>query len=516
VMLLMVPAALVGKAFGSVSALAVARILTVGADTANVILAGLLVRHRGALAAGIASGVYAVYPAALNASQSLFLEPWLNLFCLLGAVLLFDRDRVAGLPGSDGPEGRARGPLWAGVCFGFAAAVKIWAAVPALVAWVVCLAARRGRVSFAGGFVAGFAVPCLPFEILAPNGFGQTVFVSELVQATHGRVGPNPRVADITGIIGLTSAGVDPEIWAGLIAAGVLLLLVATAWLRGRRVGSKATALDWFALVSSFAVIGMLFSPSEWYVHYAAFAGPFLVVLVALSAARLFTPRTTPRKPRREKPERKPRPEKPGRKPRRIRLIHLAAVFTVLAVAAMGVADGFAVTTLYPATNLSEASAFIPPGACVLTDTVAATIAIDRFSASSPGCPALVDTVGTLIATTHGQDFNHGPGPLEADTQYWQQAFEHAEYVWLVGNNGYTGARIAWTPALYTYFVSHFRLIGLASSSFSGAADVPGGGLYLRTSDMKSGLRRPPSRPERGEPHLRLAKQNGAKRVGDR
>jgi hypothetical protein len=176
----------------------------------------------------------------------------------------------------------------------------------------------------------------------------------------------------------------------------------------------------------------------------------------------------------------------------------------VLAVAAMGVAGGFSVTTLYPATNLSAASAYLPPGACVLTDTVAATIAIDRFSASSPGCPAVVDTVGTLIATTRGQDFNHGPGPLQADTRYWQQAFEHAEYVWLVGNNGYTGARIAWTPALYAYFVSHFRLIGLASPSFSGAADVPGGGLYLRTSDMKSGLRGGPSRAGRGESRFRL------------
>jgi hypothetical protein len=514
VMLLMVPAALVGKVFGSVSALAVARILTVGADTANVILAGLLVRHRGVLAAGVASGVYAVYPAALNASQSLFLEPWLNLFCLLGAVFLFDRDRVTGLPGSGLPDGRSRRALWAGVCFGFAAAVKIWAAIPALVAWVVCLAARRGRVQFAGGFVAGFAVPCLPFEILAPNGFGQTVFVSELVQATHGRVGPNPRVADITGTIGLSSVGVYPRIWQGLTAAGILLLLVLIAWLRGRRTGSKATALDWFALVGTFAVTGMLFSPSEWYVHYAAFAGPFLAVLVGLSAGRLFAPRVTPRKPRREKPERKPRPEKPGRKPRRIRLIHVAAVFTVLAVAAMGAADGYVVTTLNPATNLSVASAFLPPGACVLTDTVAATIAIDRFSASSPGCPAVVDTVGTLIATTRGQDFNHGPGPLQADTRYWQQAFEHAEYVWLVGNNGYTGARIAWTPALYTYFASHFRLIGLASSSFSGAGDVPGGGLYLRTSDMKSGLHRRPSRPERGETHLRLPGRHRGKASG--
>jgi hypothetical protein len=461
--LLMVPAALGGKAFGSAWALAAARVLTVGADTANVVLAGLLVRHRGPLAAGVASGGYAVYPAALNASQSLFLEPWLNLFCLLGAVLLFDGDRVSGF----GPErhGRGRrGALWAGVCFGFAAAVKIWAVFPALIAWVLCLTVRRGRRSFLGGFVAGLAVPCLPFEILAPGGFGRTVFVSELVQATHGRVGANSRVTEITGIIGLSSAGVNPRTWLGYTAAAVLLLFVITAWLRARRAGSRATDLDWFALVATVVVTGMLFSPSEWYVHYAAFAGPFLLVLVGLSAARLFSAGTV----------------KPGKKPRRIRLIPVAAVFAVLAIAAMAAADGDNITTLSPGRSLQRASVLIPPGACVLTDTAAATVVIDRFSARSPGCPAVVDTVGTLIATTRGQDFLGGPGVLRADTQVWRQAFQQAQYVWLIGNNGFTGARIAWTPALLGYFLTHFRLIG-GVSSYPGAGDVPRGGLYVRS-----------------------------------
>jgi alpha-1,2-mannosyltransferase len=472
-MLLMVPAALLGKAFGSMSALAVARILTVGADTANVVLIGLLVRHRGPLAVGVASGGYAVYPAALNASQSLFLEPWLNLFCLLGAVLLFDGDQITGLADSGGRKRRTRGALWAGVCFGFAAAVKIWAAGPALVAWVLCLTARRGRLSFAAGFAAGLAVPCLPFEILAPGGFGRTVFVSELLQATHGRVGASPRVADITGIIGLSGAGVNPRIWQGVTAAAVLLLLVVAAWLRARRTGSRATALDWFALVTTIVVTGMLFFPSEWYEHYAAFAGPFLMVLLGLSAARLFTPR----QPQLDKPSH----DKPRTAHRWSRLVTAAAAFTALAIAAMGAADGHTATTLYPATSLRGASALIPPGACVLTDTASATIAIDRFSARSPGCPVVVDAVGALIATTHGQDFVAGAGVLQADTQAWQQAFQHADYVWLIGRDGYTGARIAWTPALHAYFTSHFTLIAMPSS-FRGARNVPRGGLYIRKS----------------------------------
>jgi hypothetical protein len=163
-----------------------------------------------------------------------------------------------------------------------------------------------------------------------------------------------------------------------------------------------------------------------------------------------------------------------------------AAVVAVLAVAAMGAADGYAVTKLYPARDLSAASALIPPGACVLTDTASVTIVIDRFTARAPGCPALVDAVGTLIATTDGRDFVTGPAGLAADTRAWQVAFSHAEYVWLIGNNGYTGARIAWTPALHAYFTSHFRLIGLPAS-FRGLDNVPGGGLYVRTSPPPAG-----------------------------
>jgi hypothetical protein len=37
-----------------------------------------------------------VQPDAITAAHTLLLEPWLNLFCLAGAVLVFDGDRVAG------------------------------------------------------------------------------------------------------------------------------------------------------------------------------------------------------------------------------------------------------------------------------------------------------------------------------------------------------------------------------------------------------------------------------------
>ena len=86
--------------------------------------------------------------------------------------------------------------------------------------------------------------------------------------------------------------------------------------------------------------------------------------------------------------------------------------------------------------------------------------------------------MGTLIATTNSQDLYGSPSVSARDTAAWQTAFEHAQYVWLYGNRGYTGARIIWTSSLHAYFVHHFRLIGLRSS-FRGSKLVPGGGLYV-------------------------------------
>src|SRR5439155_15216725 len=62
--LLMVPAALAGKVAGTAWGMAAGRVLATLASAAGITLAGLLVRHRGALAALVACGVLAVATAA--------------------------------------------------------------------------------------------------------------------------------------------------------------------------------------------------------------------------------------------------------------------------------------------------------------------------------------------------------------------------------------------------------------------------------------------------------------------
>ena len=84
--LLMVPAALLSKVTGTAWGMAVGRILTAIVGAAAVTLAGLLVRHRGVLATVIVCGISAIYPDSIQAAKTVLVEPWLVLFCLIGAL----------------------------------------------------------------------------------------------------------------------------------------------------------------------------------------------------------------------------------------------------------------------------------------------------------------------------------------------------------------------------------------------------------------------------------------------
>ena len=119
--LLMTPVALLARVTGTDWGLAVARILTMLVGAAGVALAGLLVRHRGVLAALIACGVVAIYPDSVASAHTLLVEPWLVLFCLAGAVAVFDGDQITG---------SRRRLIWGGVAFGFAGVIEAWAIIP--------------------------------------------------------------------------------------------------------------------------------------------------------------------------------------------------------------------------------------------------------------------------------------------------------------------------------------------------------------------------------------------------
>jgi alpha-1,2-mannosyltransferase len=454
--LVMAPVALLAKVTGTAWGLAIARLLTAAADTACVAVLGLLVRHRGPVAAGIACGIYAVYPDALVAAHTFLLEPWMNLFCLIGALLVFDGDHLA----------QGRRLAWGGAAFGLAAAVKLWALVPLAVLGL--LVARRPRRFglLAAGAVAGLGAPVLPFLALAPAGLTKDVVVSQFVRANLAHAAPLPRLTNLAGLSLFPHLPSRVGVAALLAVAAVVAVGYMAACWAGARLPS---ALDCYALAGLAAVTGMLLWPYGYWPHYGAVAGPFIALVLALPAGLL-------------------RPAE-----HRHQIVPLIAVCTVAAmvIAALGLRQFAAETRLHAPTSLAaQADRLIPPGSCVLSNDPSLTVSAGRFVPAtpatpatpaipaSPGCPAMVDAYGTLLALTDGRKMFATPQEVRSVTALWYAGFARAPYVWLeTGSQG----QIPWTPALYAYFTSHFRLLGLVNGSgVAGAHDVPEGGLYVR------------------------------------
>ena len=455
--LLMVPVALLAKVTGTAWGLAVARILTVCADTANVVLLGVLVRHRGPITAGVACGLYAVYPDALVAAHTFLLEPWLNLCCLAAAALIFDGDRPAAAD--------TRRLALGGAAFGFAVAVKIWALVPLAVAGLVVVAGtRRVRpaLALAGGAVAGLGVPLAPFAVLAPGGLARGVLVGQLVRNASGGRDLTGRLAGLAGAQGLLSlpARFPRPLLLAVIGAAIAGLYAA-AYLAARR---GPAALDVYALLGAVAVTGMLLWPRLYYPHYGAFDAPFLALAVALPAGQLSGGLLS----------RAPLPGGPLAASRAT--VAVVAAVLAAAVAAGGVGQFRAESRLAGTPVAAAADRLIPAGACVVTNDSAYTVAAGRFYSDVAGCPAMTDSFGTLIAMTSGHPRDASAAMLAPVVALWQATLQRASYVWLTGD---TVAQIPWTRQLDSYFLSHFRLIGFAGPA-TGYRCVPRPGLYIR------------------------------------
>ncbi len=434
--LLMAPIALTAKGLGTAGALAIGRVVTVLASTAGVALAGLLVRHRGVLATVITCGLLAVYPDSVAAAKTVLLEPWLVLFCLLGALAVFDRDRLAG----------DRRLLLGGLAFGFAGAIKVWAILPVLVIGV--LAARQPRRAgfFAAGVAAGFLVPVLPFAAAAPRTFYDSVVVAQLVRVDLVRIPLGQRLTDITGLSHLQNA---PGVLLAVMTIVILALTVGASVAATRLSRCRPALLEWFALGTSGLVVVAFLWPSDFYYHYAAFLAPFLGMAIGLPVARLVTALAA------LPAERLPRFARGGRagfllRPR-------GALWVAgLVVAACAVSQTYSESSLSTAVQPSAIAAIrtmIKPGACVLSDQVSYAMAADRFVSRSPGCSLMVDGVGTDYALSRGRNGLTGAGDSPRVMAIWMSAFRSAQYLWLTS---VSARRIPWTPQLRAYFLSHF------------------------------------------------------------
>jgi alpha-1,2-mannosyltransferase len=441
ILLLMTPVALLAKVTTTAHAMAAARLLTVAASTACVPLAGSLLRYRGTFVTLVTCGVLAVYPDDITTAHTLILEPWMNLFCLIGVRLAVRRGRLAS-------PGRL---VWAGVAIGFAGAVKYWAALPALVLLVVCLVTVREvrRVlGYALGVLAGFLIPVLPFALMAPSVFLRSTLADQAVRA-GSYVPVSLRLAHITGLIDFLNGSGHFSLTAGvrsLFASGgaaattnsgtgwlpyvVTLLFAAVLVLGYVWEPRRPSPLEWFALVTAAGATIAVLSYSAFFYHYPDFPAPWLALTAGGAAGALAH-------------------GFPAR-PRLRRVAIPAAGVLVLAVAAFQAHEvsGLSAPGIYPD------QALIPPGACVVTDEISMTIAASRFTAARPGCPDVIDSLAVTLVRGNGTSVQGGAAALPQVVADWQSIFSQAQYVWLSPANQ---RRIPWTPALSLWFTTHFQ-----------------------------------------------------------
>ena len=339
-----------------------------------------------------------------------------------------------------------------GLAFGFAGAVEAWAILPVAVVVACCGPDIRRTARFLAGVAAGFAVPVLPFAALAPSRFYRSVIAAQLLRVVRRPAPLLPRLRMMTGLGQLLHLG-DPGVLAlalGLVVfvAGALLL----SWRAGR---GPLTALEVFAVGSCALVAAAFLTYPQFFPHFPAFLAPFLAMSAGLAAARLAGLRPPPPRPR---PSRPPgRPGRPSSARRAEAAVAAAAALAVLVLAVQQAHGERRVTPRVSPAAIAAVQRMVRPGACVLTDQVSYTIAAGRFYAGSPRCPLLVDSIGTDYALGHGRDGASGAARFPAVAAVWREALHQAQYVWLT--TGYSRRRIAWTPALRSYFRAHFRLV---------------------------------------------------------
>jgi len=441
--LVMGPVALLGRLIGTRDAMAVARCLTALVMGFNAALAALVVRYLGKTAMLIAGISLALFPLAVAADQSLLLEPYLVCFCLLGVLAIFSGGEMAG----------PRRVLLAGLAFGFAGSIKLWAVLPAAAALVCCLPAwRRGLRPLGFGMLLGFALPCLPFFAFAPHGFVHDVFTAQIHRGTSGRgaLSIAQRLVMISGVSGLP--GLNATTGMAVVLFVVFAALVAAVYLTSWRTMPR---LEWFVLLSVVVVFLGMFSSPEFYDHYAYFPAAFLALLLAvcvrrsLAWARQLVARS-------------------GK--RRVRA--LATVTSIVVVGAIAVTLVLVIgqDTSYAASYLSSSAdpsaavdAVIPEGSCVVFDYAIFAINANRFNPAGTGCPAVIDSFGMWLTRDNGQPPPAAPPFPSAFSAAWQGWLGQADYVVLsIPLSDY----VPWTPQLEAFFNEHFLLASSEPRTF--------------------------------------------------
>lgn len=435
---LLSPIALLSHAIGDRSGLGLARILTglvVGLNAAGVVW---LLRRFGLIAAAIGGLALAIYPTAFLADHTLMLEPYLMLFCLIGAGLAFPPGRTAG---------KSR-MLAAGCSFGVAGSIKVWAILPILAMLVVLIARdRKGALRFLIGTAIAAVVLCGVFFLEAPHAFVHDVITSQLGRATRKPTSGISRLFAIDGLADL-SPSVILKTSTGLIA--LVTSLVGGTILLGSLIPSlrrRGSELEAFVLLSVALTVAAMFYPEQFFYHYAYFTTPFVALGLGIAVSRAV-----------------------GLVRRRLGLVALARRRRILVGLGGAVLLGISVVSGLVIDSESHfqtsamrlygdpgprIQALIPKGACVVADAEALLTSGDRVVAASASCPIVIDSTGTWLAV----DPLHPPirsrlGPKDPRlVAFWAGVLRHVDYLIVSSTRSF---RIPWTPSLRAELARRF------------------------------------------------------------
>jgi hypothetical protein len=435
---LLAPIGLLSDLVGDRSGIALARILTglvAGANAAGVVF---LLRRYGVIAAAIGGAAIAIYPTAYLADHTLMLEPFLVLFCLIGTALAF-------------PSGR-HASSWrlvlAGIAFGVAGSVKIWAIMPILaVALVLAFRDWRAPLRLLAGCAIGAVAVCGVFFVAAPHAFIHDVITSQIGRATKHPTPIQLRLFAIDGLADLSKSIVETSSRALVV---IVTSLIAVVLLVGSVIPTllkKGSEFESFVLCAIALCVAALFIPPQFFSHYAYFTTPFIALGLGIAAGRgvrvvqgLLGSFSSAARTQ----------------------VSAGLAGAVLLVA--GVASGFVVAseTRYQTTAMhlfgdpgARVRALIPKGACVVADAEPLLVSGDRVVASSSACPIVIDTTGTWIS----YDPLHPPvrsGRGIKDPKlvaYWANVLRRTDYLIVSSGKSF---RIPWTPALRSELAERF------------------------------------------------------------
>lgn len=441
--IILAPIAALSHVVGEQVAMAIARLLTVVTALGIAVVGTWIVRYRGRFAMMTTGLALACFPLTVDVSNTVELEVYFILPCLLGALALF---------GSTGTFTTShRRTLVGGLAFGFACTVKVWALMPIVAVLAVyaayCLANRHWRQAkwLIGGIMAGAAGPIIPFFALAPRSFMHDVVFIQLTRGTSGwaELSIGARIPWMIGFGGV------PGLKASHATAVGVLLTLAIAVVVSYAVAGARVALDWFILAAAAATVAGLCVPHQFFNGYGYLPGVFLALLLGVVVGRFGRAVVVGRF---------------GANPntvllRRMALAVLLIVAYVATLARLGYARNFTASYVDVGHDLS---AYIRPGACVVFDGATPLIQADRF-VPARNCPATIDTYGQWLDANPA----HPPpyaGPFEPQlVRAWGAAMRQADYLLLATPQTNF---VPWTPELQSYFWSNYTLIYTGPRSY--------------------------------------------------